>query len=281
MLHTPTGFGYGQITPSWGTARPAAANGSAVTPVTTNGWGTAVQLHAATTANTYAISININTVAGSNVFRPSAIQIGIDEAGGTAYSYRIVNLLCGGASSHTVLGGGIWYYFPIFIPKGSSIAVQARSSTVTAFNVGTILHQELRDPLTMRKGSFMEALGVTLGAGTAAGVTITPGTTAEGAWTTIGTTAKRLWWWQVMLQHTTADTAWSAQTYHIDLAVGNATTKDIIMSNVVAFDDATENFNMPSHGMYYDVPAGSTIYARVQASGTLDTYTLAVYGMGG
>ena len=281
MLFVPAGFGFGQITPSWGTTRPATANGTSVTPVITNGWGTAVQLHAATTADSYGISININGLAGSNAYRPTAIQIGIDEAGGTNYVYRIVNLLCGGASAYTLPGSGVWYYFPMFIPKGSTIAVQARSSTATAFTVGTILTQELRDPMTMRTGSFMEAIGVTLGAATAAGVTITPGTTAEGAWTTVGTTTKRLWWWQVILQHTTADTAWSAQTYHIDLAVGNATTKDLILTDVVSSDDATENFNSLPHGAYYDVPAGSTIYARVQASGALDTYTIAAYGMGG
>lgn len=280
MLFVPAAFGYGLQTPSWGTTRPASANGVSVTPVITNGWGTAVQLHSATIADSYGIRININSIAAANSFRPSAIQIGIDEAGGTNYVYRITNLLCGGASSYTVWGG-IWYYFPMFIPKGSSIAVQARSSTATAFNVGSILDMELRDPYSMRNGSFMEPLGVTLGAGTAAGVTNTPGTTADGAWTPIGTTTKRMWWWQVMLQHTTADTGWSAQTYHIDLAVGNATTKDIIMTDVPAFDDASENFTLPPHGAYYDVPAGSTIYGRVQGSGTLDTYTLAAYGMGG
>ena len=281
MLFVPAGFGYGLITPSWGTTRPAAANGTLVTPVTTNGWGTAAQLFSATTADAFGISININTIAGSNSFRPSAIQIGIDEAGGTNYVYRIVNLLCGGASSYIIPGSGIWYYFPMFIPRGSTIAVQARSSTTTAFNVGAILNQELRDPATMRNGTFMQALGVTLGAGTAAGVAVTPGTTAEGAWVTVGTTTRRLWWWQVILQHTTADTAWSAQTYHIDLAVGNATVKDIILTDVVASDDATENFNMLPHGAYYDVPSGSTIYARVQGSSAIDTYTIAAYGMGG
>ena len=281
MLFVPAGFGFGQVTPSWGTTRPAAANGVAVTPVITNGWGTAVQLHAATTADSFGISININSIAASNSFRPSAIQIGFDEAGGTNYVYRITNLLCGGAASYILPNGGIWYYFPMFIPKGTTIAVQARSSTATAFNVGTILNQELRDPATMRTGSYMEPIGVTLGAATAAGVAVTPGTTAEGAWVTLGTTTKRCWWWQVMLQHTTADTAWSAQAYHIDLAVGNATTKDLIMTDVIAVDDATENFSNQLHGAYYDVPAGSTIYARVQGSGTVDTYTIAAYGMGG
>lgn len=281
MLFVPAGFGYGSQVPSWGTTRPATANGVLVTPVITNGWGTPVQLHSATAADTYGLYININSIAASNSFRPSAIQIGIDEAGGTAYVYRIINLLCGGACAYTLPGGGIWYYFPMFIPKGSTIAVQARSSTATAFNVGTILNQELRDPTSIRTGSYMEALGVTLGAATAAGVAVTPGTTAEGAWVQVGTTTKRLWHWQVMLQHTAADTAWSAQTYHIDLAVGNATVKDLILTDVVGFDDATENYAQSAQTIYYDVPAGSAIYARVQASSAIDTYTIAAYGMGG
>ena len=281
MLHVPFGGGFGLVTPSWGTTRPAAANGVSVTPSTTNAYGTYVQLHAATTADAYGIWININTNAGSAASRASAIQIGIDEAGGTAYVARIPDLLCGGASSYTVFGG-FWYYFPLYIPKGSSVAVAARGSVATAFNVGTILNQEMRDPSSLRMGTFAQAIGVTLGAATAAGVTIVPGTTAEGAWTAIGpVTTRRMWWWQFAFQTTTADTAWSAQSFHVDIAVGNATTKDIMFTDMYVCTDAAENMIKPAGGGYYDVPAGSQLYARVQASGTLDAHNLAIYGLGG
>jgi hypothetical protein len=281
MLHVPLGAGFGLITPSWGTTRPAAANGTAVTPATTNAWGTAVQLHTATTVDTYGILVNINSNAGSAASRNSAIQIGIDEAGGTTYIYRIGPILCGGAGAYNIGASGTTLYFPIFIPAGSTIAVQARGSVATAFRVGTILMQEYREPAVFRRASFTETIGVTLGAATANGVTVTPGTTAEGAWTTLGTTAKRLWHWQIGVQITTADTAWGANVLHMDLAVGNATTKDIIMTDVLFTTDAAENLFLPLHGTMYDVPAGSTIYGRIQNSGTNDAYTMCAYGAGG
>lgn len=281
MLHVPLGAGYGLITPSYGTTRPAATNGTSVTPVTTNAWGTAVQLHTATTADAYGIWVNINSNFTSAASRNTAIQIGVDEAGGTAYVYKLTNILCGNAGTYAGGSGGIWHFFPLYIPTGSTIAVQARGSVVTALRVGTVLLQEYREPAVFRRGTFSETLGVTVGAGTAAGVTATAGTTAEGAWVTLGTTVKRMWHWQVGCQVATAQTTQNANAIHVDLAVGDATTKDIILTNSFFSTDTTEQiFNIPQNVMY-DVPAGSTIYGRLQISGTANAYSLCAYGVGG
>lgn len=284
MLHVPAGANtFGLNTFSWGTTRPAAANGVSVTPATTNAYGTYVQLFSALTYPSRGIAININNNSGANASRNSAIRIGIDEAGGTSYTEWIGGLLAGGASPYNIGGAGLWYYFPIYIPAGSSIAVSARGTVATAFNVGAWLQQQPYKPEMSRRGAYVETLGVTLGAASATGVTVTPGTTAEGAWTLIGTTTRRCWWWQVMLQHATGDTAWGANVLHMDLAVGDATTKDIIIQDYPVMANANEQASaaMNAAGCEYDVPAGSNIYARLQNSGTNDSYQVAAYGLGG
>jgi hypothetical protein len=275
---------YGLVTPSWGTTRPAAANGTSITPVTTNAYGTAVRLGNALTADAWGILININSNSGSAASRNSVIQLMVDPAGGTAYTAVLTGLLCGGAAPYT-LGGGMWYYFPYFINSGATIAVAGRGSVVTAFTVGCEVYQTPENAQNMRRGSFFETLGITVGAGTAVGVTVVPGTTSVGAWTAIGTTTNPLWWWQFGLQMPVGDTSWAAATLHVDIGFGSATTPDIIISDAIFTYDATEQAIKPelSGGCAYDVPGGSTIYARIQNSGVLETgnYTIGVYGMGG
>jgi hypothetical protein len=279
MLHVPVGANsFGTTQASWGTTRPAAANGTAVTPGA-NTEGSWTQLIAATNADSFGILINVNSNSGSNASRGTVIDIGWDESGGTTYIERISNLLCGGAAAYNLGGSGVWYYFPIFIPAGSRVAARGNSTVATAFRVGCVLQQEPLNPVMVRRASYMQALGISGNVGTA----ITPGTTAEGAWTLIGTTTERLWWWQLGFQASTGDTAWGAGVMHVDVAVGDATNKDIIIQdNPITFSTAEALTNIPiTAGVEWDVPAGSNIYARAQYSGTLDSYTCAVYGAGG
>lgn len=281
MLHVPTGANsFGDTPASWGTSRPAAANGTAVTPGA-GAYGSYVQLFAATGADSYGILININSNNGSAASRGTVIDIGVDEAGGTSYTARVTGLLCGGAAAYNLGGSGVWYYFPLFIPAGSTIAVHGNSTVATAFRVGAVLMQKPANPAMIRKGSFVETLGISGNIGTA----ITPGTTAEGSWTLVGTTATRCWWWQVGLQVATTDTAWGAGVIHVDVGVGDGTvggTDVIIRDAPITTSTAEALTNIPiTEGVEWDVPSGSNIYVRAQNSGTNDAYTCAVYGLGG
>ena len=66
-------------------------------------------------------------------------------------------------------------------------------------------------------------------------------------------------------------------------AQGNATDKDIIISNAQFVTSTNESSSKPplSAGVEFPVAAGSNIYARIQSSGTPDPYELVVYGAGG
>ena len=279
MLHVPVGANsFGLTTPSWGTTRPASANGTSVTPGS-GAYGSYKQIGSDLSFDAYGILININTNSGSNASRNTVVTIGVDESGGTSYTDRIPDLLAGGVSAYTVSGGG-WFYFPMFIPAGAAVAAKASGSVTTAIRVGAVFMNKPSNPSMIRKGSFVEAIGISGQVGTS----ITPGTASEGAWTSIGTTTSRLWWWQVAIQLTTADTSWVANGIHVDLAVGDESNKDVIISDTLIITTTAEAMaTLPiTAGVEWDVPAGSTLYMRAQNSGALDTaYTAAAYGCGG
>jgi hypothetical protein len=137
------------------------------------------------------------------------------------------------------------------------------------------------NPMQFRKGSFTETIGLTAGA--IVGTAVTPGTTSEGAWTSLGTTVNRLWWWQLGVQVTASDTSWGANVLMCDLAVGDASFKDIIIQDYTMQTTASESQNngLVAIGVEFPVPGGSTMYARMQCSGTNDVYNVVAYGVGG
>jgi len=279
MLHVPVGANtFCLTTPSWGTSRPASANGTSVTPGT-SGYGTYTQILSALSADAYGLLVNVNSWSASANSRNGVIKIGIDEAGGSSYTDRITGLLIGNAAPYNTGAGGVWYFFPMLIPAGSTVAVAGHGSVSTAFRCGLVALGRPAQPSMIRKGSFVETLGISGITGTA----LTPGTTSDGAWTSIGTTTNRCWWWQLAVQVDAADTTWVGNSIHVDLAVGDGSNKDIIIQDLLLTTTTNEQASNPplTAGVEWDTPAGSTIYMRAQTSGNLDSYTAAAYGLGG
>jgi hypothetical protein len=278
MLHVPIGTNtYGVTYSPQSATRPAAAQGTAITPTTgsKSGW---VQLTASTGSfDSYGILINFNSNSASNASRNTMADIGIGAAGSEIVV--IENLICAGASTY-VVGFNQWYFFPLLIPAGSRLAIRAQSSVTTAFRCYIQCLQAPLNPSAIRKGSFVE----TIGAGTVPGGTaVTAGTTAEGAWTLLGTTTSRLWWWQLGIQIATSDTSWIAGAQHFDVAYGDATNKQIIIQDLLyATTTAEVGSNPPlTAGVECPVPEDTNIYVRAQSSGAPDPYLVTAYGLGG
>lgn len=279
MLHVPVGANtFGLSTPSWGTTRPAAANGTSVTPSTT-GYGTYASVITALASDCFGLLININSNSGSAASRETVVKIGVDMSGGTSYVDLITDLLAGGAATYSTSGGGLWFFFPLNLPAGSRLAAAAYSTVTTALRVGIVPMMRPPNPALIRKASYVE----TIGASGRVGTSVTAGTTTEGAWKLLGATSRRCWWWQLAIQVPASDTSWNAAVLHADLAVGNGTNYDIIIQDAAISTATTEAMTNPplTAGVEWDVPAGSNIYMRLQSSGTLDTYTGCAYGAGG
>lgn len=278
MLHVPVGTNtFGVTAGANTTTRPAASQGFAVTPAV-GSYGSWVQIIASTGSfDTYGVLINFNSNSGSNASRNTMVNIGIGGAG--SETIIIPDLIAGGGGTY-VVNGGTWYFFPLFIPAGTRVAAQAIGSVTTAFRCNIQFLQAPLNPSQIRKGSFVEAIGV----GTApTGTSVTAGTTSEGSWTSLGTTTNKLWWWQLGVQVSTADTSWISGAQHFDLAYGDATNKQIIIEDLLIVSATSEAMQNPplTAGVELPVPAGTNIYVRAQSSGTPDPYLVTAYGLGG
>jgi hypothetical protein len=259
------------------------------------GWGTSHTAGVAPAFSTYSTLVTAANVLSdvylvelifSNAFlaattRNLLVNIGIDNAGGTNFVTKIPNLIAGHAGS-MIVGGGISYVFPLYIPSGSSIGIQASGNTGFTFNTAIKIYGQPRRPDAIRVGSYVTSFGVT--AATATGTAITLGTTARGTYTQVGaTTTRPHWWWQ--MGYTFIDTGVTAGSVAFDMAAGSSTTANKqLMQNVLYFQDATERINnQPPFGNFYNnVAVGENVYIRGQGSGNAETSTsVAAYGLGG
>ena len=269
-------------------SRPNTAGwGFASTPSTTadtfSNWAILVN-SASITQDVYGVMLCFNNGATSNAIRNILVNIGVDTAGGTAFTVRIPDLIAGSASPLAGSGMGIWYYFPLYIPAGSSIGIQSGSTLTTSFFTAIWLYGLPRRPEAIRAGSYVTSFGATRGTSWR-GTNITLGTTAEGAYTQMGaTTTLPHWWWQVGFAQ--ADASQTLQALTIDAAAGSSTTvnKAIITDQLWVTNAAEQISNVPWFQTgYNNVAAGENIYARGQTSiATADTGpNCIVYGLGG
>lgn len=280
MLHVPVGSStFGGFTNSWGTTRVSATWGTSVTPATGAKGAYADVIGTPLTDDAYGILIWVHSTGATNASRNYVMDVGVDPSGGTSYTVRIPDLLVGGAGTMVSGRAGVYYYFPLHVRAGSTLGVRAQGSVTTAILVGIQLLQQPMNPAAFRKGSFVEAYGISAPGGTS----LTLGTTSEGAWQLVGTTTNPVWWWQVGYQIGTADTSWSNAAITIDLAVGDASDKNIIISDMVVTTSTAEALGNPpiQAGVEFPAKAGTNVYVRGQHSGTVDTPTVAAYGLGG
>lgn len=276
MLFVPAGANSFAAIESNASGRPSASQGTAVTPAV-GSKGAWTQAIASLSNDTYGLLICISGNNASAASRNTAVDIGI----GAAASEIVVipDLIAGNACSYAVGGSGLWYFFPVAIPAGTRVAVRAQGTVTTAFRVFIQAFQKPLNPSMIKKAALVEAIGMTV----PNGVAVTPGTTAEGAWTLLGTTTQRNWYWQVGAQIPSGDTAHNAGVIHIDLAEGNGTNFNILIESAVLVTTAAEIATIPpiTIGCEYPCPAGSSIYARAQHSGTAETLQITAYGAGG
>ena len=251
-----------------------------VAPVNSVGsYGAYTQLFPAIGSAAYGILLHTyaGNTTGGNI--QTLCRIGVDLAGGTSYTVLITDILVGSRGTIAVGSSG-FYYYPMYIPQGATIGISYNSSSgVVAQRFSARLMQNPRDPETVRTASYTETIGAS------GGVAVTPGSTSDGAWTSIGTTTKQLWWWQLCWQYVSLAT-WVINSIHIDLAVGDGTNFDIIYSDQSGTASAT-TANHHSSGYWTvgaerDLPVGSTLYARIQGSNAAPSnFAVAVVGCGG
>lgn len=284
-LFTPFGqdFQWSYSTQS-GTRPSTAGFGVSVTPGVAPAFGSWFQVASAAnvTREVYGILINFNNNFGSNAIRNALVDVGVDNAGGTNYTTVIPFLVAGSATTYGLGAGGIWYYFPLYIKSGSSVAVRSTAVVATAFRAYVTLFGEPRRPDSVRAGAYVDAFGAQV-LNTTTGTGITMGTTADGAWQQLGSaTTRSYWWWQAGFAQ--VDQSMTAASVHVDLSAGNATFKKILLENQYWSVTGTEQISCAplTVNSYNNVASGQNIYGRAQSAAAADSSpNLIAYGLGG
>lgn len=287
MLHVPYGPGFQTIIHGPAAARPVATYGVSVTPAQ-NAKGSYAQLisGASLTDDVYFIEITIHSNTVSTAARATILDIGYDPAGGTSYTVLIPDLLCSAACigmANREGSVGFRYRFPLFIKSGTSLAAAASVNNAT---VGTLrcyvrLFCKPKHPEAVKVGSFVESLGVA--AATSQGTAVTPGTTSDGSWTSLGTTVRDTWWHQVGASMNNGAIAGNL-AYFNDLSAGAAGGEQLLVDNCLLYTNSNvEAVALPDQWpLGGNVVGGATLWGRSQCSGTPDSgFTMMAYCLGG
>lgn len=261
--------------------RPHATWGTAITsPGTANVKGSYVSVLSALAFDVYGIFIRAADVSASGAATDTLLDIGVDPAGGIAFSVIIPDLLISNASNLSI-SGGVSYYFPLWIRAGSSLGIRVASTkTSNPFGVNLRVFGKPRDPKVSRFGTYVTSFGVNAAASN--GTAVTVGTTSVGAWTALGSTlAKSHWRWQLGMGCSSVMTANDA--YSGDLGVGVVGGPQVVISDQMWI---VENGPMCCSGSDYQgehyAATGDGVYVRSQCLGTPDAgITFAAYGLGG
>ena len=259
---------------------PSTTPGVSVTPGS-GSEGAYVQLASGAnlTQDVYGILLWFNAGNTTTGIRDILADIGVDQAGGTSYdqTHGISNIFVPQASN--AVDGGRWFWFPLFIKAGSSVGVRGMASSASTFLCMAVFYGQPTRPENCPVGIYSETIGVSGNGGY-------PFTCANsggvGGWTSIGTTTRALWYWQLAFGHNVGTT--TAQMYFVSLGFGDGTVANTItiIRNMPQFNPGTaEKSGNPLFTGIWEVPAGSTLYVRGSASGTAETTEAVAIGIGG
>lgn len=269
------------------TTRPGTTNWGTQTVPGNNTFGTPVQIGANLTEDLWAIRFQITGVAASAQGKDCLVQIGFDFAGGTTFPaspdrYNSITLLASCAGPYNQ-GGGVEYFFPLFVPAGTAILARSSVNNATVGSAYVAWHGYGRpkNPESCRAGSFVESLGIV--SATSRGTTVTPGTTSDGTAVLLGTldSDHSCWYWEY--GYGCNDTTMSNAALHADLQAGSG--GPFVLQNGLVNTTTSETVNKRASARVvpiFDVAGGTEIYGRLQSSGTADSnVSMAAYGVGG
>ncbi len=254
--------------------RPSATMGTLVTAggsAHTLG-STFTQIFAATSFDTEWVEIIIHGVQTAATDSRALLNIYIGASG--QEQILIPNLLANGGTIAATACMPKVYRFPLRIPMGSRISAKSQALIVSD-NVYVIMNLIGGSQLDSWVGAGVEAIGVSVAA--SAGTAITPGTTADGTFTALGTTVNELRYIYVMHGGpNAADTTQNAGATSIELGVGSTLLPglQLFLANL----ETNESSGIPGTGRWRVIPAGTALQARLRFSGTAEAQYVAVYG---
>lgn len=261
---------------------PSVQNhGTGVTPGISNADGSAVTLLSALAHDVHRLVVHWSGFNLSTAAHYTLLDILQDPAGGTSWASLIDDILAGfsnGAGSGGGSPSGFTFDIPLFIPAGTSIGAQARTShsAATAGRVSVWAFGEPSRPDMWWCGQGVETLGVT--AASSRGTVVTPGNSgAWGSWTAIGTSARRYG----ALEFSTGgtDATSTAIIYHFQVGAGSNVLPGYPIEARTMATAETGGAMRCGGPIFCDIPSGTQLQVRGRASGTAEAWDCALYGV--
>jgi hypothetical protein len=266
---------------------PSLTPGTSTIPGASNaeGGNALIATGAQLTQDVYWVHVAISGGGTSAAAKNHLLDVGVDPAGGSSYTYVVSNMVCGATPAYGAAPGAVaHFYFPLFIKAGSQVAMRVQGSNATAGTVRITakFYGQPSSPHTMPVASFSETIGTITNSN---GVSFTPGNAADGTAVSLGTTAKAMWWWQLCYQIDNG-TITAEQTY-IDLGYG-PTGSQKWFKRLIHAGTTTEAIsdqmlcNLLFAECYMPLPAGTELWVRGRCVNAPDTgYNAVAVGFGG
>ncbi|MGE0362775.1 MAG: hypothetical protein AB7R67_18830 [Vicinamibacterales bacterium] len=280
MLHSAGLCEFSSFTTNYPTD-PTSTPGTTITSGgSANTKGSYTQLLAALAADAYGVFIRLSDAASSSEDRQHLVDIAIDPAGGSSYSVVIPDLN-GGNAPLIGNGAGFQYYFPLRIPAGATVAARTQCLTSSrTIVVGIEVDHRPTRPEGWPRGALVERVGTIT---SSRGVAFTPGTASDGTWVSLGTLTRACCW--VQLGYSLAASVANAERTYVDLGVGDASTKRVLMRSIYAAQSgpilrAITVPNLVWSKAYHELPAGAELWVRGRCENAPDsTYNALAYAM--
>lgn len=259
-------------TNSWGFVYTNQDNGSStlgtsVTPGASDVEGSWTQIASGANISSpvYFCDLLVSAGASGGQSKQHLLDFGWDPAGGTSYTAFCQDFACGGSIATATFNchSGAPFRFPCAIPAGSTVAVRVQGSNGTAGSVRVLAKfcGKPSRPELWRPAAYSETLGYTSGT---LGTSFTPGTTAWGSWTSLGSTTKKHFWAQLGVQ--IDNNTMSNHGMHYQLGIGDGTNMHIISDVWAQAGSSEQHAQSVQDPCQWEIPSGATLYVRGNCS---------------
>lgn len=243
----------GRPSATWGTTLTGSATPHALPASPT-------EVIAATTHEWEWIRLSFHGMAVATTITDALCNVYIGGAGSEVL--LIDSLPCGWSSTAALGGIPTAYWFPLRIPRGARLSASLRN--LIASDTCYIIIEG-----GVSNGEHWVGSGVeTLGENTAAsrGTSVTPGSTSDGAWASIGTTGRKYRYVNIGVMGNN-DTSIVAEFMGWDIGSGSALLQN--MELFMTSDNATE-YQSPwtPRGFWCDIQSGTALQVRAQSHTT-------------
>lgn len=252
----------GRPTTTWGTTLTGSA--------TPNAEGTTSEIIASTTYDSNVLVVTLHGLHISATLTDALVNIKI----GASFEYTIVPNLIAGFAATNIVAGPRRYVIPVRIPRGTRVGASVRA--LIASDV-VYCQLELHNEGMLWSGAAVECLGAVTAS--SRGTAVTPGTTSEGAWATIGTSTRA---YKAVLLALAGNTDTTATATHMAGDIGTGSAVIAGLENFCWVLSATEWTNPVDDDTFrlVQIPSGTALQARLQGHTTdAEVKYAAIYGV--